>query len=134
VLSEPLHVALLGSGALAAVVAMAGYLRYRPARRDIAVFRATMDDYRDLLPWLLRLRFGLPLVVGLVTRADAMVALVLFTLTLFGFPDDPVLAHVSLFGLASALIITGSGPLALDRRLADQPDRQPADPGSAADD
>ncbi|PSQ11959.1 hypothetical protein BRC93_03445 [Halobacteriales archaeon QS_5_70_15] len=28
-----------------------------------------------------------------------------------------VLAHVTLFGLASALVITGSGPLALDRRL-----------------
>jgi len=319
VLSEPLHVALLGGGGLAVVVIAAGYLRYQPARRDLDVFRSMMADYRDLLPWLLRLSFGLPLVgagfsgyffspavpallggvatrllmiglgflllfglatrltaivalvaylaalpvaprlvlaveyvpgmvalllvgsgrpsadqvlneiasaegtvygefdpvhrlatrvedaagpyrrymptvirvglgvnfvflglfekllrpgpaldvvakydltavvpvdpglwvvgaglaeiglglalaAGLFSRADAAVALVMFTLTLFGLPDDPVLAHISLFGLASALIVTGGGPLSLDRRLADEPQRWDAGVGQAADD
>jgi uncharacterized membrane protein YphA (DoxX/SURF4 family) len=60
---------------------------------------------------------GLGLAVGLFTRAGSLVALGMFTPTLFGLADDPVLAHVTLFGLASALVITGSGPLALDRRL-----------------
>jgi uncharacterized membrane protein YphA (DoxX/SURF4 family) len=56
---------------------------------------------------------GLLLLLGIATRGVAAVAFTLFTLTLFGLPDDPVLAHVSLFGLASALMVTGSGPYAL---------------------
>lgn len=66
---------------------------------------------------LTELTLGLALLVGLFTRAGALVALSMFTLTLFGLADDPVLAHVTLFGLASALVITGSGPLSLDRML-----------------
>lgn len=60
---------------------------------------------------------GVALFAGLFTRAFASLSLALFTLTLFGLPDDPVLAHVSLFGLASVLIITGSGPAAVDAHL-----------------
>ncbi len=67
---------------------------------------------------------GLAIAIGLFTRASAMTALFVFTLTLFALPDDPVLAHIGLFSLASALLITGSGPYALDRRLAD-PRRAP---------
>lgn len=63
---------------------------------------------------------GLALLAGLFTRGFAALSLVLFTMTLFGLPDDPVLAHVSLFGLASVLIITGGGPLSLDARLHDE--------------
>jgi len=37
--------------------------------------------------------------------------------TLFGLPDDPVVAHISLFGLVSALLITGSGPYSVDAWL-----------------
>jgi len=62
VFSEPLNAALLAGGGLAVVAVAVGYLRVRPARRDVAVFRETMAEYRDLLPWLLRLSFGLPLV------------------------------------------------------------------------
>jgi len=74
---------------------------------------------------------GTLLIAGLLTRAFAAVALGLFTLTLFGLPDDPVLAHVSLFGLASLLIVTGAGPLSLDWRLAEtdsaaDPEREPS--------
>jgi uncharacterized membrane protein YphA (DoxX/SURF4 family) len=61
---------------------------------------------------------GVVLAIGLYTRAAATLSLGLFTLTLFGLPDDPVLAHLSLFGLASALLITGAGPLSVDARSA----------------
>jgi uncharacterized membrane protein YphA (DoxX/SURF4 family) len=42
-----------------------------------------------------------------------------------------VLAHVSLFGLASLLIVTGAGPLSLDWRLTEtdsaaDPEREPS--------
>ena len=60
---------------------------------------------------------GLALLVGFFTRASAATAIGVFTLTLFALPDDPVLAHVGLFGLASVLLITGSGPYAVDRWL-----------------
>jgi len=61
---------------------------------------------------------GVALIVGVFTRAGSLTALTLFTLTLFGLPDDPVLAHVSLFGLASALLVTGAGPYSVDRWIA----------------
>ena len=74
---------------------------------------------------------GLALLVGLFTRAGALVALSMFTLTLFGLADDPVLAHVTLFGLASALVITGGGPLSLDWLLGASAERTapPEGPG-----
>lgn len=60
------------------------------------------------------LALGIALIVGLFTRGVAAIAFGTFTLTLFALPGDPVLAHVSLFGLATALLITGSGRIALD--------------------
>ncbi|MEZ3117632.1 DoxX family protein [Halobaculum sp. MBLA0147] len=63
------------------------------------------------------LAVGLLLITGTLTRASASIAFLLFTTTLFGLPDDPVLAHVSLFGLTSALLVTGAGPLSVDRLL-----------------
>ncbi|WP_255167482.1 DoxX family protein [Natrononativus amylolyticus] len=59
---------------------------------------------------------GLALIVGVFTRAGAATAIGMFTLTLFALPDDPVLAHVALFGMASVLLITGGGPYAVDNR------------------
>ena len=67
---------------------------------------------------LMEMAVGLALVVGLLTRASAATAFLLFTLTLFGLPDDPVLAHVTLFGIASAIFTLGAGPFSLDERLA----------------
>jgi len=67
---------------------------------------------------LTELAVGVLLFVGLFTRATAAVAFVVLTTTLFGLPDDPVLAHITLFGLSSALFVTGGGPLSLDERLA----------------
>ena len=63
---------------------------------------------------------GIALVVGVFTRASAVAALFLFTLTLFGLPDDPVLAHVTLFGLASVVLVTGAGPYAVDGWIRDR--------------
>ena len=63
---------------------------------------------------LTEMAVGVALIVGFFTRASAALAFVLFTLTLFGLPDDPVLAHVSLFGIASAVFITGAGPWSFD--------------------
>lgn len=66
---------------------------------------------------LTEIAVGAALFVGLLTRGFATLAFLIFTTTLFGLPDDPALAHVSLFGLTSVLIITGSGPLSIDRYL-----------------
>lgn len=58
---------------------------------------------------------GVILIVGLFTRGAAAISFLLFTTTLFGLPDDPVLAHVALFGMASAVFTLGSGPLSIDQ-------------------
>ncbi|MFW6321308.1 MAG: DoxX family protein [Halohasta sp.] len=63
---------------------------------------------------------GVMLIVGAFTRGFSLVAFGLFTTTLFGLPDDPVVAHISLFGLVSALLITGAGPYSVDRWLEDR--------------
>jgi uncharacterized membrane protein YphA (DoxX/SURF4 family) len=57
---------------------------------------------------------GLAFIIGLFTRGTAAVAFVMLTTTLFGLPDDPVLAHITLFGLTSALMVTGAGRYSLD--------------------
>lgn len=67
---------------------------------------------------LLEAVVGLALIVGLLTRATAATAFLLFTVTLFGLPDDPVLAHVTLFGMASAVFTLGAGPFSIDERLS----------------
>jgi uncharacterized membrane protein YphA (DoxX/SURF4 family) len=68
---------------------------------------------------LAEIALGVLLIAGLLTRGVAAAAFVVFTLTLFGIPDDPILAHITMFGLASAVFTMGSGPFALDRLLAD---------------
>ncbi|WP_394740426.1 DoxX family protein [Natronococcus roseus] len=68
---------------------------------------------------LAEIALGIALILGLFTRATALSAIAMFTLTLFALPDDPVLAHVALFGMASVLLITGSGPLGVDGRLTE---------------
>jgi uncharacterized membrane protein YphA (DoxX/SURF4 family) len=66
---------------------------------------------------LTELAVGVLILTGTFTRSAAGAGFVVLTTTLFGLPDDPVLAHVTLFGLTSALLITGSGPFAVDRTL-----------------
>lgn len=69
---------------------------------------------------LTELAVGALLLAGLYTRATAAVAFLVLTTTLFGLPDDPVLAHVSMFGLTSAVFTLGSGPYSLDRLVAER--------------
>ena len=57
---------------------------------------------------------GVMFLLGAFTRGFSLVAFGLFVTTLFGLPDDPVVAHISLFGLVSALLITGAGPYSVD--------------------
>ena len=61
---------------------------------------------------------GALLIVGFYTRGAAAVAFVMLVMTLFGLPDDPVLAHITLFGMISAIFTLGSGPLSLDAWLS----------------
>jgi len=63
---------------------------------------------------------GVMFIFGAFTRGFSLVAFGLFTTTLFGLPDDPVVAHISLFGLVSALLITGAGPYSVDGWLEDR--------------
>lgn len=70
---------------------------------------------------LVETSLGLALLLGLFTRGVAALAFSMFTLTLFGLSNDPVLVHVSLFGLTSALFVTGSGPLSINQWIAPQP-------------
>lgn len=69
---------------------------------------------------LTEVAIGVALALGLFTRACCGISILMFTTTLFGLPDDPVMAHVSLFGLVSVLVITGGGLYSLDRKLADR--------------
>lgn len=81
---------------------------------------------------LTELLLGAVLILGLFTRGAAALSFVMFTLTLFALADDPVLAHIPLFGLVSAIFTLGGGPLALDDRLpAFVADRRP--PATPAD-
>ncbi|MEE6208790.1 DoxX family protein [Salarchaeum sp. III] len=77
---------------------------------------------------LTELAIGVLLLAGLFTRATAAVGFVVLTTTLFGLPDDPVLAHVTLFGMTSALFVLGAGPYSIDAYIHDRgaPDETPA--------
>ncbi|WP_152041861.1 DoxX family protein [Salinigranum salinum] len=69
---------------------------------------------------------GMALLAGVFVRLFSGVAFVLLTTTLFGLPDDPVVAHISVFGLVSALLVTGAGPLSFDAWAAKEvPDSVP---------
>jgi uncharacterized membrane protein YphA (DoxX/SURF4 family) len=98
---------LLNPGAALGVVAKYDLTAVIPVAPELWVVGAALAE----------VAVGVVLAVGLYTRAAAGLSLGLFTLTLFGLPDDPVLAHLSLFGLASALIITGAGAYSLDEAL-----------------
>jgi len=75
---------------------------------------------------------GTVLVFGVFVRAASGVAFLLFTTTLFGLPDDPILAHLSLFGLASALLVTGAGPLSFDAWIRERDRRSTPEPPSTS--
>ena len=60
---------------------------------------------------------GVAILLGVLTRFSAAVGFAVLTLALFALPDDPVIAHVCLFGLSSLLIVVGGGRWSLDRAV-----------------
>ncbi len=98
---------LLAPGPAIDVVAKYGLTRVVPVSPELWVAGAGLTEFG----------VGVLLVAGAFTRGTATVGFLLLTTTLFGLPDDPVLAHVTLFGLTSALMVTGSGPYGLDRSM-----------------
>jgi uncharacterized membrane protein YphA (DoxX/SURF4 family) len=58
---------------------------------------------------------GLAILLGVLTRFSAIVGFAVLTVALFALPDDPVIAHVGLFGLSSVLVVVGGGRWSLDR-------------------
>jgi uncharacterized membrane protein YphA (DoxX/SURF4 family) len=66
---------------------------------------------------LIETTLGLAVVFGVLTRFSAAVGFAVLTLALFALPDDPVIAHVGLFGLSSMLVVLGGGRWSLDRAV-----------------
>ena len=60
---------------------------------------------------------GLAIIFGVLTRFSAAVGFAVLTLALFALPDDPVIAHVGLFGLSTMLVVLGGGRWSLDRAV-----------------
>lgn len=67
---------------------------------------------------LLEVLLGLLLALGVAPRALSAVAFVVLTVTLFALPDDPVLGHVALWGVASAVFLLGRHGSVTDAREA----------------
>ena len=66
---------------------------------------------------LIETALGVAIILGILTRFSAVVGFAVLTLALFALPDDPVIAHVGLFGLCSVLVILGGGRWSLDNVL-----------------
>jgi uncharacterized membrane protein YphA (DoxX/SURF4 family) len=90
-----------------AVVAKYDLTSVVPVSPELWVFGAGLVEFG----------IGVLFLAGCFTRGAAVAGFVVLTTTLFGLSDDPVLAHITLFGLTSALLITGSGRFSLDRTL-----------------
>jgi len=60
---------------------------------------------------------GVAIMLGILTRFGAAVGFAVLTQAIFALPDDPVIAHVALFGLSSVLVILGAGRWSADRLL-----------------
>lgn len=67
------------------------------------------------LAGLTEIILGLALITGTSVRPVSALTFIVLTVTLFAIPDDPVLAHVALWGVASAVFILGAGPRSVDR-------------------
>lgn len=97
---------LLQPGSALAVISKYDLTAVVPVSPELWVFGAGITEAA----------VGLAFIFGVFTRATAGVSFLLLTMTLFGLPDDPVLAHVTLFGLSSALLVTGAGQYSLDAK------------------
>jgi uncharacterized membrane protein YphA (DoxX/SURF4 family) len=67
--------------------------------------------------FLVETSLGVAILLGVLTRFSAAVGFAVLTLAIFALPDDPVIAHVCLFGLSSVLVILGAGRYSLDRAV-----------------
>jgi uncharacterized membrane protein YphA (DoxX/SURF4 family) len=67
--------------------------------------------------FLVETALGVAILLGVMTRISAAVGFAVLTLAMFALPDDPVIAHVGLFGLSSVLVLIGGGRWSLDRVL-----------------
>jgi uncharacterized membrane protein YphA (DoxX/SURF4 family) len=67
--------------------------------------------------FLVETALGVAILLGVMTRVSAVVGFAVLTLAMFALPDDPVIAHVGLFGLSSVLVLVGGGRWSLDRAL-----------------
>ncbi|MGH2386037.1 MAG: DoxX family protein, partial [Candidatus Limnocylindria bacterium] len=63
---------------------------------------------------LIETALGIAILLGVLTRFSVVTGFAVLTLALFALPDDPVIAHVGLFGLSSVLVILGGGRWSLD--------------------
>jgi len=120
--SVPLLVRLGLGGAFAASGIMDKLLIYDQALA--AVDRYELTSVVPVAPelWVLgavviETALGAAIILGVLTRFSAVVGFAVLTLALFALPDDPVIAHVGLFGLSSVLVILGGGRWSLDRML-----------------
>jgi uncharacterized membrane protein YphA (DoxX/SURF4 family) len=66
---------------------------------------------------ILEAALGVAILIGFLTRFSAVVGFVVLSLAVFGLPDDPILAHVGLFGLSSVLVVLGAGRWSVDAWL-----------------
>ena len=88
------------------------------------VSRYNLDVLFHLEPMLIvigagitEIAIGMLLILGIGTRGVATAGFIILTSTLFGLPKDPVLAHITLFGMTSALMVTGAGSHSLHERF-----------------
>jgi uncharacterized membrane protein YphA (DoxX/SURF4 family) len=65
--------------------------------------------------FLIETALGVAIILGVMTRFSAVIGFAVLTLAMFALPDDPVIAHVGLFGLSSVLVLLGGGRWSLDR-------------------
>ena len=121
----PLVVRLGLGGAFAASGIADKLLIYEQALAAVERYRLT-----DLVPvapelWvvgavLIETALGVAIILGVLTRFSATLGFAVLTLALFALPDDPVIAHVGLFGLCSVLVVTGAGRWSLDRAILER--------------
>jgi uncharacterized membrane protein YphA (DoxX/SURF4 family) len=86
-------------------------------RYDLTSFVPVAPELWVVGAILIETALGLAIIAGVLTRFSAVVGFAVLTLALFALPDDPVVAHVGLFGLCSVLVITGAGRWSLDRAV-----------------
>ena len=115
----PLLVRLALGGALLASAVVDKLLVYEPGLATVEKYSLT--SYVPVSPelWvvgaaLVEGTLGVAILLGLATRFSAIATFAVLTLTVFALPDDPVIAHVGLFGTASILVVLGAGRWSLD--------------------